>query len=193
MAKETTKKIPAKKTTTKAKPKVEKAATRKIGKPVQWTVDKKAKAIEIILHEIAENGKSTRAILTNADRNILPSNVTFCEWLANDEDLAKQYARACELRAEFLLDEALDIVDDTSNDFVKTDLGDGVVVEKLNPENIQRSRLRFDARKWMIGKLNPKKYGDKISHTIDSKSEVLIETPEEREKRIQELLVKMGK
>jgi hypothetical protein len=31
-----------------------------------------------------------------------------------------------------------------------------------NGENLQRSRLRVDARKWMAGKLRPRKYGDKV-------------------------------
>jgi hypothetical protein len=32
--------------------------------------------------------------------------------------------------------------------------------------NIQRSRLRVDARKWAAARLAPKKYGDHISHDV---------------------------
>lgn len=137
------------------------------GRPIMWTEEKKKEAISIILNEIAENGKSVRSILNGANREILPSNVTFCEWLSKDEELAKQYARATELRAEALLDEMIDIVDDKSQD-VKEEEVDGVVSRTVNNEVIQRSRLRYDARKWLISKLNPKKYGDKIDVTSDN-------------------------
>lgn len=73
--------------------------------------------------------------------------------------------RACELRAEALLDEMFDIADDTSKDVIEEDLGDGIVNTRVNHEVIQRSRLRYDARKWLVTKLNPKKYGDKVDVT----------------------------
>lgn len=34
----------------------------------------------------------------------------------------------------------------------------------VNHEQIARSRLRVDARKWAAAKLAPKKYGDRIAH-----------------------------
>ena len=137
------------------------------GRPIIWTEDKKKEAINIILNEIAENGKSVRSILNGANRYILPSNVTFCEWLSKDEELAKQYARATEIRAEALLDEMIDIVDDKSKDVKEQEIN-GEISQTVNNEAIQRSRLRYDARKWLISKLNPKKYGDKIDVTSDN-------------------------
>ena len=32
----------------------------------------------------------------------------------------------------------------------------------VNNEAVQRSRLRVDARKWLMSKLMPKKYGEKL-------------------------------
>jgi hypothetical protein len=32
---------------------------------------------------------------------------------------------------------------------------------RIDHENVQRARLRIDTRKWMVGKLAPKKYGDR--------------------------------
>jgi hypothetical protein len=40
----------------------------------------------------------------------------------------------------------------------------------LNPEAIARSRLRIDTRKWMLSKMLPKIYGDKV--TVDSNVEM---------------------
>ena len=38
---------------------------------------------------------------------------------------------------------------------------------RINHDVIQRDRLRVDARKWMLGKMQPKKYGDKLDVTSD--------------------------
>jgi hypothetical protein len=132
-----------------------------VGKPIYWDKEKKDNAINIILNEIMENGKSLREILNNADRKILPSNVTFCEWLSNDNELAKQYARATEIRAEVIFDDILGIADQNEHDTTVNDNG----IEIVNNDVIQRSRLRIDARKWVLSKLNPKKFGDKTDIT----------------------------
>lgn len=108
-----------------------------------------------------ENGLSLRKALIEVH---IPA-VTFYEWIDKDEEKAKQYARACEERAESLVDEMIDIADDSSKDVIEQDLGDGIVNHITNHEVIQRSKLRVDARKWLISKLAPKKYGDKIDVT----------------------------
>jgi hypothetical protein len=61
-----------------------------------------------------------------------------------------------------LFDEIIDIADDSSQDEIVIDLGEGVKSTRQNTEFVQRSRLRIDARKWVISKLNPKKYGDRL-------------------------------
>ena len=115
-----------------------------------------------------ENGDSLRKALAS----VKLSSKTFYEWLEleENESKVKQYARACEERAEALLDEMLDIVDDTRNDYIEMDTGEKgasehVLEAKPNYELIQRSRLRYDARKWLVSKLNPKKYGEKVDVT----------------------------
>lgn len=114
------------------------------------------------IFESIENGNSLRKSLISVGI----SSRTFYQWIDEDEEKVKQYARATEERAEALLDEMLDIVDNTSQDYVDVDMGEGepseiLATKKPNYELIQRSRLRYDARKWLISKLNPKKYGDK--------------------------------
>jgi len=112
---------------------------------------------EIIIKQVLsviETGLSLRK--TILELNIV-SRDTFNEWLKADKNLSDQYARACEQRADTIFEEILDIADETSKDTIYTDKG-----EIPNSEWMQRSRLRVDARKWMLGKMNPKKYGDKI-------------------------------
>lgn len=117
------------------------------------------------------NGESLRTICIDDD---MPNVSTVCRWLAADETddgvdgpLRKQYARARETQADTLFDEILDIADNAVNDWMEQN-GD-CEGWRVNGENIQRSRLRIDARKWMAGKMRPKVYGDQVNlnHTGD--------------------------
>jgi hypothetical protein len=105
-----------------------------------------------------EDGSSLRKAIQGQGIN----TTTFYEWLEKDEEKAKQYARACEMRTEKLADEILEIADETSKDTIYTDAG-----EIPNNEWINRSKLRVDTRKWLLSKLAPKKYGDKLDLTTD--------------------------
>ena len=128
-----------------------------MSRPIKWTVEKKEIAVKEILLEIMK-GRSLTAILKTEERGNLPSKVTFFEWLKEDEELTNQYARATEVRADIIFDDILAIADENTNDTSINENG----IEVVNNDVIQRSRLRIDARKWVLSKLNPKKFGDKI-------------------------------
>jgi hypothetical protein len=100
------------------------------------------------------DGDSLRAICRDPE---MPAISTVCRWLAQNEEFQKQYACAREAQADTLADEILDIADDSTGDTIDTENG-----EKPNNEWISRSRLRVDARKWLAGKMAPKKYGEKL-------------------------------
>ena len=74
-----------------------------------------------------------------------------------------------ELRSHLLFDEIIEIADDDQNDYIEQTLPSGDIIEKVNSEHIQRSRLRVDARKWVLSKMNPKKYGEKLDLDMNSK------------------------
>ena len=122
---------------------------------------------KIILEMIS--GRSLKSILR--DEN-MPSINTFYDWIDSDEKKMNQYARATTIRADLLFEEIIDISDDSSQDCIDTDLGEGIIDTKFNAEFVQRSRLRVDARKWVVSKMNPKKYGDKqeIDHKNNGES-----------------------
>src|SRR5688572_9232829 len=50
--------------------------------------------------------------------------------------------------------------------------------ERTDNEVVARSRLRVDARKWLAGKMAPKKYGDKLMAEHTGKDGGPIETKE---------------
>jgi hypothetical protein len=128
------------------------------------------KQIEDIFSKIIEevsNGRALRNVLKDEG---MPSSSTFYIWLEENEDKSKQYARACEVRADQIFDEILDIADDGTNDTYVNEKGQ----EVTDQEVIGRSRLRVDSRKWIASKLNPKKYGDSSKLTLDGKLDTTV-------------------
>lgn len=84
----------------------------------------------------------------------------------NGEKARDKYARSKYMQAELIADEIVDIADDGSNDLMTVVKGD-FEYETERKEVINRSRLRIDSRKWLLSKLIPKKYGDKLDITSD--------------------------
>ena len=113
-----------------------------------------------ICEQIA-NGESLRAICADAK---MPGKKAVLAWLGKHESFRTQYAHAREAQADHFADEILVIADDGSNDTSSTEDGREVV----NHDHIQRSRLRVDTRKWLMSKLAPKKYGDKLEMAVDA-------------------------
>lgn len=121
-----------------------------------YSQEKKDECFDWIISEI-ESGKS---LISALNTNGMPSTSTFYIWLETEKEKSKRYACACEVRELLILDEILTIADSQENDAIETD--NGIIT---NHNAINRNRLQIDSRKWMLGKLNPKKYGDKIDMT----------------------------
>lgn len=98
----------------------------------------------------------------------MPCKATILNWATDDTkpEFLDQYAKAMERRTEYWAEEILDIADDGSNDWIERENKDGSKYEVINNEAINRSRLRVDARKWLMSKLKPKKYGDKVTQEL---------------------------
>jgi hypothetical protein len=85
-------------------------------------------------------------------------------WLANDQELMRNYLRAKELCVDAYAEEIIEISDDGSRDVQIDDKGR----EVINRDVIARAQLRIDARKWYAARLAPKKYGDKLPVTHEA-------------------------
>lgn len=136
----------------------EEQATPQRGRPSDFTQDLADKICE----ELAE-GKSLRTVCLADD---MPGKATVFRWLRTNEDFRDQYTRAKQEAADALADEILDIADDGSNDYMTVKFGDEER-EVLNHEALQRSRLRVDTRKFLMAKMKPKVYGEKLDLTTD--------------------------
>ena len=142
---------------------------------------------DAICERIAD-GQSLRTIC--ADEG-MPSTSTVCKWLAEQPSFSEQYARARELQADALFDEILEIADDGSNDWMeRKNADDQSIGWRENGEALRRSQLRVDARKWMAGKLQAKKYGDKID--VNHSGSIQTMSEEQVNARLAELLGKAG-
>lgn len=105
-------------------------------------------------------GESLRSICRDAH---MPDESTVRGWVIDDrEGFSPRYARAREMQVEHWADEILEIADDGTGDAWVGDDGRPVV----NHDHIKRSALRVDARKWLMSKLVPKRYGDKVQTEV---------------------------
>lgn len=98
-------------------------------------------AVEIrdaILEGLAD-GRSLRAICREPD---MPSIASVMRWLSDDAAWQEQYARARLAGDDAMAEDIQDIADSTEH----------------KPDD---KRVMIDARKWLLGKRQPKKYGDK--------------------------------
>ncbi len=91
-------------------------------------------------------GESLRSICKDAK---IPAMSTVMLWLQEHDDFSEQYARAREIQAESHADEIIYIAD--------------------HEEDINRAKVKIDARKWTASKLKPKKYGSfqQVEHIGD--------------------------
>lgn len=83
---------------------------------------------------------------------------SFFKWLSEEEGFSDKYTRAKVEQADTLIEEILDIADCKKDDSFLDENGK----EIINHEVLARSRLRVDTRKWIAGKMRPKKYGEKL-------------------------------
>jgi hypothetical protein len=90
------------------------------------------------------NGESLKRICEDAD---MPHRQRVYEWLAQEPAFADNYARALEIRADHHFDEMLEIADSPAN---------------LASDELNAAKLKIEARKWVLGRMMPKKYGDKL-------------------------------
>ena len=131
-------------------------APRPVGRPSSYTVELAAE----ICSRLA-SGESLKSICRD---EAMPGLTTIYRWLASNDQFRDLYTRAREDQADTLADEIIEISDDGRNDWMlrNGERDNGWVA---NGENVQRSRLRVEARKWIAAKLKPKKYSDRLELT----------------------------
>ena len=130
---------------------------RPVGRPTLYTTE----IAERVCAGLAE-GKSLREIC-RADAS-LPSRGAIMSWAQDiDHEFAERYLRARQIGAWTWFDEMIDIADDSSNDWMQRRDKDGAAVGwQLNGDHVQRAKLRIEARKWIVARMLPRAFGDRI-------------------------------
>ncbi|WP_421531987.1 ubiquitin carboxyl-hydrolase [Lelliottia amnigena] len=122
------------------------ATIKKTGRPSDYLPEVAADICSLLA-----DGESLRKV---CDRPGMPNKATVFRWMAQHEEFRDQYAKATETRADAIFEEMFDIADTVAEEAA----------------SVGKARLRIDTRKWALARMNPKKYGDKVSQEIDHKS-----------------------
>lgn len=109
------------------------------GRPTDYTPE----LVDVICARIAE-GESVAKICSDPK---MPVTTTFYRWKRENPQFQQRYDEAKADCADLYSEQILEIADNTSPD-----------------ADVQRDKLRVDARKWTAAKLKPGRYGDKQQH-----------------------------
>ena len=106
------------------------------------------------IFNMIESGKSLRFALSQ----IPLSSSTFFIWIEEDPKKSKQYAYVTDIRTELKFES----IEQDYSEEPQRDAETG----RIDSAWVQLQRLKIDAKKWELSKLNPKKYGDKIQQEL---------------------------
>ena len=117
-----------------------------------------ASALDEIFAAIATTPKSLESICKEIES--APSARTVYRMLEADEALCQRYTRAKESQLQVLADQLVDLAD-TDRICEKVTIKADGSREVVILDQVERTKVQIDTRKWLLSKLNPKKYGDK--------------------------------
>lgn len=123
---------------------------------------------ETFCERIATSERGVRRVCEeDAD---MPDESTIYRWIARHDSFREMYARAKELQCYPIAERMRDVAADGRNDWMEIKDREGECVGyRENGEAIRRSALRVDTDKWLLAKLAPKKYSDRIQQEISGK------------------------
>lgn len=103
----------------------------------------------------------------------MPSFVTVYSWIngevgaAVESEFPKKYARARAIKIEYMAEQLEEIADDARNDWMDRVVGsEGDTIRVIDHEHVTRTRLRLDTRRFLLSKLRPDIYGDRLAHQM---------------------------
>lgn len=90
---------------------------------------------------------------------------TFLDWIRSNDDLSAKYAHARTLYPEKLVQRILTLARETvgKDERGKTDTG-----------RVQQIRVEIDALKWILSKIMPKRYGDRLIMAGDDEQPLVV-------------------
>jgi hypothetical protein len=132
-------------------------------------IENKAEVIAAILADI-----SLGTLVSDACRKGGISRDTLNAWTKDDKELSDSYARAREMQCHALAEDALRVSDGHDEEAEARlkamvsaiedadDDDQDRILQSLQTVAVQRDRLRVDTRKWLVSKIAPRLYGEKL-------------------------------
>ena len=162
-------------------PEATKAPPKKIGRPSKYTPE--------VAQEVFHRISTGEPLLQICKDEHMPQRQTFYDWLARDDSLSVQFARAREEGCEAMADETLVIADERPeiNPIIDSKTGEVIRID-LSSAYIQWQRNRIDTRLKLLACWSPAKYGTKLQMGGDPKNPLKIEVKTEAEQSLAELL-----
>jgi hypothetical protein len=146
-------------------PEASEEAPRRPGRPSSYSDE--------VGQQIAERlaaGETLKAICWDED---MPRESTVRGWALDAEHpFSALYTRARAIGFHTLADEIILVSDDASRDWEIRRNDRGEPYTALNPDCVARSRLMVDSRKWMVSKMLPKLYGEKLEVSGDQNNPI---------------------
>ena len=114
---------------------------------------KNREALSEIVLESMTNGVSMRQACIKAGIGA----ATWIDWTTKDPVLSERYTRAREALLDAMVDQTLALADEP---VPKLDNG------ATDPGLVRQRQLQVDTRKWILSKLAPSKYGDRLDVSV---------------------------
>jgi hypothetical protein len=148
-----------------------------MGRPTDYNQDIADRICERMICGQNDKPESLRSICRD---EIMPSTGTVMRWVAKHPEFQEQYRAAREAQVEVHHEEILEISDNCTDD-VQMILGNAEEGElgRINHSAVARAKLQVDTRKWIMSKMAPKKYGEKVQVENSGKVVIAEETDEE--------------
>lgn len=141
------------------------AAPAEAGPPVSPALPgRPSKFTQEIADEICERMASGESLRFICVEHKMPNRATVARWLSTNDAFRDQYTHACELRSDEMFDQMMEIADTPLLGTKSVSKASGIEITEA--DMIEHRRLQVEARKWALGKMAPKKYGDKITQEL---------------------------
>jgi len=129
-----------------------------------YSDDEKLKIITDICDSVIDKKISFNKAVEESEISL----ISFYKWISNNKELQTLYNYAREVRSDVLFEEIIEIADTTEEGEVIKESEKGVLIER--GDMTRHRQLKIDARKWVVSKMQPKKYGDKLDITTKDNS-----------------------
>jgi hypothetical protein len=121
---------------------------RKSGRPSNYS-----EAVVATICDRLATGESLRSVCRD---ETMPGRQAVVAWLSRDPSFFERYSRARLAGLDEIADQLIEIAD-------AADGGDEGSAARASAQ-VQHAKLRIDTRKWLLSKLAPQRYGDRMQH-----------------------------